>query len=141
LLEAIQAVQTELVRLRAERKAVPRKVTINSLPEAERPTQLLPLNKMLTDTVKMIAYRAETAMVGILRRYLNREDEARALVRELFVSSGDIEPDEIARTLTIRIHRMASPVLDRAVSGLLEELNKQEFCHPETGAKMVYALA
>lgn len=139
--EAIQVVQAELARLRAERKEIPRKVTINSLPEVQRPTQLLPLNKTLTDTVKMIAYRAETAMVSILRRYLNKEDEARALVRELFVSSGDIEPDEIAKTLTIRIHRMASPVHDRAVAGLLGELNQQEFCHPETGAKMVYTLA
>ena len=133
--------QAELARLRAKRKEIPRKVTINSLPEVQRPTQLLPLNKTLTDTVKMIAYRAETAMVSILRRYLNKEDEARALVRELFVSSGDIEPDEIAKTLTIRIHRMASPVHDRAVAGLLGELNQQGFCHPETGAKMVYTLA
>jgi len=95
----------------------------------------------MTDAVKMIAYRAETAMVAILRRHLNKEDEARALVRELFVSSGDIVPDELAKTLTIRIHRMASPVHDRAVAGLLEELNKQGFCHPETGAKMIYTLA
>ena len=139
--EAIQVVQTELAKLRAERKEVPKKVTINSLPEAQRPTQLLPLKKTLTDAVKMIAYRAETAMVAILKRYLNKEDEARALIRELFVSSGDIEPDKTARTLTIRIHRMASPVHDRAVAGLLGELNQQEFCHPETGAKMVYTLA
>jgi hypothetical protein len=139
--EAIQAVQAELTRLRAERKETPRKVTINSLPEAQRPTQLLPLNKMLTDTVKMIAYRAETAMVAIVRRYLSKDDEARALVRELFVSSGDIKPDEKAMTLTIKIHRMASPVHDRAVARLLDELNQQEFSHPETGAKMIYALA
>jgi len=138
--EAIQAVQAELKRLRAERKATSRKVTIDSLPEALRPTQLLPLNKMLTDTVKMIAYRAETAIVAILRRYLNKEEEARALARELFVSSGDIEPDVSANTLTIRIHRMASPVHDRAIAKLLEELTKQEFCHPETGAKMIYSL-
>lgn len=138
--EAIQAVQTELKRLRAERKATQRKVTIDSLPEALRPTQMLPLNKMLTDSVKMIAYRAETAIVAILRHYLKKEDEARALARELFVSSGDIEPDMSANTLTIRIHRMASPVHDRAIAGLLEELTKQEFCHPETGAKMIYSL-
>lgn len=138
--EAIQVVQKELERLRAERKDTPRKVTIDSLPEAQRPTQLLPLNKTLTDTVKMIAYRAETAMVGILRRYLNKEEEARALIRELFVSAGDIEPDDCAKTLTIRIHRMASPVHDRAIAGLLKELTEQEFCHPETGAKMIYSL-
>lgn len=138
--ESIQAVQAELVRLRAERKETPRKVTIVSLPENERPTQLLPLNKMLTDTVKMIAYRAETALVAILRHHLNKEDEARALVRELFVSSGDIEPDDQAKTLTIRIHRMANPVHDRAITALLDELTKQEFCHPESGAKMIYTL-
>lgn len=139
--EAIQAVQAELKSLRAERKATSRKVTIDSLSEALRPTQLLPLNKMLTDTVKMIAYRAETAIVSILKRYLNKEDEARALARGLFVSSGDIEPDVSANTLTIRIHRMASPVHDRAIAGLLDELTRQEFCHPETGSKMIYTLA
>lgn len=138
--EAIQAVQTELQRLRTERKQTPRKVTIDSLPEAQRPTQLLPLNKMLADTVKMIAYRAETAIVALLRRYLNKEDEARALARELFVSSADIEPDDFGKTLTIKIHRMASPVHDKAIAALLNELTNQEFCHPETGAKMIYTL-
>ena len=138
--EALQAVQAELEGLRVQRKATPRKVTIESLPEAERPTQLRPLNKMLSDTVKMIAYRAETAMVALLRRHLKKEDEARALIRELFVSSGDIEPDAVANTLTVRIHRMTSPVHDRAIAALLEELTRQEFQHPETGAKMIFAL-
>ena len=139
--ETIRAVLTELEQLRAHRKATPRKVKIDTLPEAQRPTSLLPLNKVLTDTVKMIAYRAETAMVALLRRHLNKEDEARALVRELFVSSADIEPDDFAKTLTIRIHRMASPAHDKAIAALLEELTAQMFCHPETGAKMIFSLA
>jgi hypothetical protein len=138
--EALQAVQAELVRLRAERKATPKKVTIDSLPGDQRPTQLPPLNKMLTDTVKMIAYRAETALVAILRRHLKKEDEARALVRELFVTSADIEPNDEANTLTIRIHRMAAPVHDKAIAALLEDLNQLEFRHPETGAKIIYTL-
>ena len=138
--EALQAVQSNLNRLRAERKAVSRKVTLDSLPEDQRPTQLAPLNKILTDAVKMIAYRAETALVAILRRHLRKEDEARALVRELLVSSGDIEPDSVANTLTVRIHRMANPAHDKAVSALLHELTEQEFRHPETGAKMIYTL-
>lgn len=136
----IQSAQIELQRLRFERKKTAKKVTLGSLPEEQRPTQLLPLNKKLADTVKMIAYRAETALVGILRRNLKKEDEARALVRELFVSSADIEPDDRAGTLTIRIHRMASPVHDKAIAALLEELTELKFCHPETGAKMIYTL-
>lgn len=138
--EAIQAVQAELQGLRAQRKITQKKVSIDSLPEAQRPTQLLPLSKTLTDAVKMIAYRAETALVALLRRHLNKEDEARALIRELFVSSADIEPDDLARTLTIRVHRMANPVHDKAIAALLEEINQEEFHHPETGARMIYSL-
>jgi len=140
LLEALQAIQTELDTLRGQRKATPRKVTLDRLPEGERPSQLKPLTKALADTVKMIAYRAETAMVTLLRRHLKKEDDARALIRELFVSAGDIEPNEQANTLTIRIHRMASPVHDRAIAALLKDINQQEFQHPETGAKMTFAL-
>ena len=138
--EAIQAVQAQLDQLRTQRKAIVRKVRVDSLPEDQRPTQLLPLNKMLSDTVKMIAYRSETALVGLLRRHLNKEDEARALVREILVSSADIAPDDSAKTLTIKIHRMATPAHDKAIAALLDDLTKLEFCHPETGAKMIYAL-
>ena len=138
--EALQAVQEELKQLRLKRKATPKKVRIDSLPEDQRPTELLPLSKMLSDTVKMIAYRAETALVALLRRHLTKEAEARALVRELFVSAADIEPDDIAKTLTIKIHRMASPAHDKAVAALLDDLTLQAFCHPETGARMIYAL-
>jgi transposase-like protein len=138
--EAVQAAQAELARLRAQRKATPRKVTIDSLPRDQRPTQLPPLNKMLSDTVKMIAYRAETALVALLKPHLNKEEEARALVRELFVTAADIEPNNAANTLTIRIHRMAAPVHDKAITALLQDLTNLGFHHPETGAKIIYAL-
>jgi hypothetical protein len=139
--EALEAIKAELAELCARRKALPRKVTIESLPEDQRPTQLLPLNKILTDTVKMIAYRAETALVALLRPSLRNEDEARALVRELFASSADIAPDDAAKTLTIRIHHMANPVHDNAIAKLLHTLTMEEFTHPETEAKMIYTLA
>lgn len=138
--EAMQAAQEELKQLRLERKETPRKVTIDSLPEEQRPNELLPLGKMFCDTVKMIAYRAETAMVALLRRHLKNEAEARALIRDLLVASADIEPDDVAKTLTIRIHHMANKAQDKAVAALLDDLTKQAFCHPETGAKMIYTL-
>ena len=139
-LHDIQLAQTELQEARAKRQAIARKVTLDSLPAADRPTQLLPLNKMLCDTVKMVAYRAETALVALLRRHLNKEDEARALVRALFVASADLAPDAQAKTLTVKIHRMASPVHDRAIAALLTDLNELNFCHPETRDRLIYTL-
>jgi transposase-like protein len=141
LLEDIQHMKLAVGDLCIKRRNQPRKVTVASLPEDERPRQLVPLAKMFTDTVKMIAYRAETAMVGLLRPHLAKEDEARALIRELFVSSVDLEPDQKNNTLTVRIHRMACPAHDRAIAALLEQLTRSEFSHPETEMKLIYQLA
>ncbi|MDP1904712.1 MAG: hypothetical protein Q8M09_10785, partial [Pseudomonadota bacterium] len=67
-------------------------------------------------------------------------DEARALIRALFVASADLLPDKDAGTLNVRIHRMATPAHDRAIAALLDDLNQLAFCHPETGQRFVYSL-
>jgi len=41
-----------------------------------------------------------------LRPHLAKEDEARAMIRELFVSSADLVPDETANTLNLRCLRI-----------------------------------
>jgi len=141
LVETIEEIKGVLEQQRQERNQLKRKVAIESLPEEQRPTQLLPLNKMLVDTIKMIAYRAETALVGLLTAHLNKEEEARALVRQILVSAADIIPNPAENTLTVRIHRMACPAHDKAVQALLATLTEMEFRHPETNARMVYRLA
>ena len=140
-LEHIQQLDIDIAALRLTRRHTPKKVTIASLPPDQRPRQLAPVGKMLTDTVKMIAYRAETALVGLVRPHLVKEEDARALVRELFVSAADLEPDEQAHTLTVRIHRMACPAHDQAMAALLVDLTHAAFCHPETGMRLIYELA
>lgn len=140
LLEDIQRLKADLADLKGKRRETRRKVTIDELPESERPTRLRPLAKMFTDTVKMIAYRAETTLVGLLSPHLAKKDEARALIRELFVSSTDIMPDDKANTLTVRVHRMACPAHDKAIAALLADLTAAGFRHPETGMTMIYEL-
>ncbi len=137
----IEQLETDTNELRTQRRETKRKVRIDTLPEDERPQELLPISKLLTDTVKMIAYRAETALVGHLRLHLGKEADARGLIRELFVSAADIEPDEQGNRLRIRIHRMASPAHDKAIAALLAELTEMNFPHPETGMEMVFELA
>jgi len=66
----------------------PRKVTLKELPETERFSQLCPESKHFIDTIKMIAYRAESALAGEVREHLQREDDARALLRRAAVRRG-----------------------------------------------------
>ncbi len=53
----------------------------------------------------------------------------------LLVSSADIEPDDTAKTVTIRVHRMASPVHDKAIAALLHDLTSLEFRPPKPAPK------
>jgi GTP cyclohydrolase FolE2 len=54
---------------------------LEELPEEARFRQLSTQSKQLLDTVKTIAYHAETAMATSLREHLKRPDEARWLLR------------------------------------------------------------
>lgn len=141
LLEAIAGDQAELDALKLKRKGTPKHILYEQLPEAEKFLMLAPLRKQFCDTIKMIAYRAETALVQKIRPHMAREDDARALLCQLFISSADIIPNPEAGTLNIRIHGMANPTHDRAVQALLEALNQIEFDHPATGDRIVYSLA
>ena len=77
LLETIRALQSECQAFKAQRRTTSRK----------------------------IASRAGAAFVGLLRKHLANETEARALIREWFVSSVDSLPDDAAGTLEIHIRR------------------------------------
>ena len=82
------------------------------------------------DTIKLVAYRAETALSEIVRDKLSHPNEARALVCELFRSSADIIPDEATNILKVRIHSLASPRTNLAAQHLLEHLNATEVSLP-----------
>jgi hypothetical protein len=88
----------------------------------------------------MIAYRAETALAGIVREHLARAEDARALIREILSSEADLLPDEKTGTLTVRLHCMANPLSNRAAKALLACLNESETVYPGTKLLLKYEL-
>ena len=104
--EEIDFLQADLTKCKAQRKETPKHVRLADLPEEERFVPLSPTRKQLLDTIKMIAYRAETALAGILRQTVSRSDETRALLREIFATEADLLPDEASGTLTVRLHHL-----------------------------------
>ena len=140
LREIIEGLEHELEAVKSRRKATPHHLEWDQLESADQFEQLAPSRKRLTDTVKMIAYRAETAMASLVRSNLAREDDARSLVRDLFRSPADIEPDAETGRLRIAIHTLSNPRANRAVRALLDALNATEQRHPGTNLKLVYRL-
>ena len=139
--ETIEALEHELDEVKAQRKATPHHLGWEELEADDKFERLAPSRKRLLDTVKLIAYRSETALVGLVRTELRREDDARSLVRDLFRSSSDITPDLDRGELRIGIHTLATPRSNRAFGALLEELNASEQTYPGTNLKLVYTPA
>jgi hypothetical protein len=141
LVEAIEQFERELTDVTGQLKTTPSHLEWDKLPEGEKFQRLAPSRKQLIDTVKMVAYRAETAMASIVREALARPDDARSLLRDLFRSEADLLPDPEKRVLGVRVHPMSSPRANRAIAHLLEHLNAAEFKYPGTNLQLVYSMA
>ena len=135
--DEIEHLQDELKTLKEQRKETPSHLDIKDLPEESRFRRLSTHSKQLLDTLKMIAYRAETAMANILAPFLARPDEARSLLRAIYTTEADLLPDVEAGTLTVRLHHMAHGVSDRAVRKLCDELNSTATLFPRSNLRLI----
>jgi hypothetical protein len=140
LREEIAFLEKDLAALKAQRKETPKHVPWMDLPEPERFVPLAPTRKQFLDTIKMIAYRAETARAGVLREVMARSDDTRALLREIFTTDADLIPDETAGTLTVRLHHLTNRASDEAVRFLAAHLNATETLYPGTNLRLIYEL-
>ena len=140
LLEEIQQLEHELDTVKTQQQETPTHLEWKDLPEESKFERLSPSRKRLLDTVKMIAYRAETAMAGIVREELSRQDDARSVLRDLFRSAADIIPSPATNELEVHVHALANPRTNRAIEHLLQELNAAALTYPGTKLKLVYRL-
>lgn len=141
LREEIQALDLELGNLKQERKKSAHHIPVKSLPEEDRFTRLRTERKHFIDTLKMIAYRAETSLASMLREHLARGiDDARALLRQIFQSEADLIPDSAANTLTVGLHHLTLAAHDQAIEGLLADLNATQTVFPGTKLTMVFKI-
>jgi hypothetical protein len=140
LQERIEQLLSALDQLKQRRKQAPRQIPVQDLPEPDRFTRLRTERKYFLDTVKMIAYRAETSMASTVREKLKRSDDARALLRQIYDTEVDLIPDLEAKTLTVRLHHLTQAAHDAAVRYLCAELTATETTFPGTDLRLVYKL-
>jgi hypothetical protein len=140
LQDQIQQQETQLTELKKQRREQKRKLPLAELPETERFEQLSHRSKHFIDTIKIIAYRAETALVHTLREKIqaHHQDEARSLARQIFQTEANLIPDPQAKTLTVEIHGLSTPRDDAALEHLCAELTATETKYPGTDLRLIY---
>jgi Transposase protein len=142
ILEEINGINNEILEKKKHRKSLKKHIQISELPDDLKFDVLNSKSKYFIDTIKMIAYRAETATVNILKEEMTSyaKDEARSLMRAIFESSADLLVNEEKQTLTVKLHNLANHSSDKLVRYLCEELNSLEMKYPGTNLQLIYKL-
>lgn len=140
LFSQIVSLKDEVQQLKTRRKAAPRHILAADLPEDQRFSPLSTNTKELIDTIKMIAYRAETAMAHIVREKMARLDDARALLRQVYCTEADLLPNYQEGSLTVRLHHMANRSNDATVAHLCDNLNETMTTFPGTNLRLIYKI-
>jgi len=140
VLEELQHLEHQLAEEKARLKETPKHITWEQLAEKDRFHRLLPGRKRLMDTVRMIAYRAESAMVPLLTSSTVNFAAGRTLLQNLFVTEADILPDNQNKLLLVRVHSASRPAANRSLDELFAKLNDAQAVYPGTDLRLVYEL-
>jgi prepilin-type processing-associated H-X9-DG protein len=125
--------------LREALRRIPKRVSARQAANGEPVVRLKTETKRLTDTLKSVAYQAETALLRLIRpHYRRHEDEGRKLLASAMQLSGDIAvgPGE----LRITLEPAASPNRTQAIARLCDELNATQIFYPGTRLRLRYAI-
>jgi transposase len=125
-------------RLDAEIKRLPPRVPVREVVGAEPVVRLERERKTITDTLKMVGYRAETQLANLVGPLLPHSgDEARKFIRQVFDLPADLLPDYKREKLVVRLHSMANPRSNRVLRSLCEVLNELKVRYPGTTLQLV----
>jgi hypothetical protein len=140
--QEIEVLESQIIAIKTKRKSVARKITFASLPPEEKFSNAINARKQFMDNIKMIAYRAETAMYNLIKKQLGRhhQDEGRKLLQQVYTSDADIIPDYPNKTLTVKLHNFNNKRDDKVVQYLCEKLNETETEYPGTDLRIIYKL-
>jgi len=95
--------------------------------------------KLLTHAIRMSAYNTESALARLLRpHYARGDDEARALLREAFTLSGDLQIT--GNTLHVRLDPASAPRRSTALAALCVELTDTATRYPGTDLTLAYSI-
>ncbi len=140
LLEEIELLEAKLAEVKATKSQTARHIRWEELDEKDRFHKPVLGRKRLMDAVRMIAYRAETAMCTLLRPAGVKLTEARRLMQDLFTTEADLFPDSASGRLEVHVHRGSRPAVDRILNALFDQLNEMEFTFPGTELTLHYQL-
>jgi transposase len=129
----LQRAEAKVERLLRQRKKIPRRV-----PATDR-VMLKTEQKLIADTIKMVAYQVETQLLGMLQgNYARVDEEGRTLLHAAFQSSASLEV--VGNELRVTIAPQSSPHRTAALSALCAQLDALAIPFPGTHLRLRLAV-
>jgi hypothetical protein len=133
--------QSKINEIAEERKKIPSHIKIKEMDKDKQYNRLKKESKYFINIIKMIAYRAETALYRQIKtHYKNADKEGRMLIKEIMTTPADMLPDKNNQILTIRLHPLATPRANEAARKLCEILNQTQTQYPNTNLTLFYEI-
>ena len=136
----IVVLEQEADLIKQKKKQVPRKIQFSQLPENEKFDNAINQRKAFLDIIKMIAYRAETAMANRIKPNMSHPDEARKLLQQVYQSDANLWVNKNDRELCVELHRMSYWKDDKIIEKLCDQLNETKTKFPGTDLTICYKL-
>ncbi|MEJ7678280.1 MAG: putative transposase [Segetibacter sp.] len=133
---------TSRAQIEEQRSKISPRIKLKNMPDQNRYNKLKQESKMLMNIIKMICYRAETAVANELAADLyNAKDEKRMLVKQIIQNNADLLPDYENKTLTVLLHTLSASRFNHAAAKLAETLNQTETIFPGTDLKLKFKIS
>jgi hypothetical protein len=142
LIEETELIEQEIKTLINRRKQIPYKIRLSQMPESIRYNRLNKESKALQNIIKMICYRAETALARLLSdNYKRAKQEIRALIKSIIHTPIDMKVDKEMQKLMITLYPMANQRNNRAVSKICETISETNTIYPGTNLTLNFKIA
>jgi hypothetical protein len=136
-IEVLEKQKNEIIQ---KKKSTKQKIPFSDLEDNQKFETSVNERKFFLDTMKIIAYRAETAMCNNIIKYMSNPKEARSLMRKLYSADADIEVDNGNNVLIVKIHNSNHWADDKILQKLCDNLNETKTAFPSTNLTLQFKL-
>jgi len=112
------------------------------MPESIRYNRLNQESKTLMNVLKMICYRAETALARLLSPHYKRSNqEIRMLIKSMIRSPINLEVDRKNEVLNITLYPLSNMRSIEPIRKICDTLNETNTIYPDTNLRLNYKIA
>lgn len=138
LVETIEAKQHLIETLITKRQSIDARITLSEMPDDKRYNKLKTESTLFINIIKMICYRAETALANQIHYYNRADEEKRMLIKQIIQTPANLFPDYKNKTLTVTLHTLSTPRHNEIASKIATLLNETETIFPGTDLTLIF---